>query len=98
MQVKVPSKAVESYTKVQPVAFSGTTLKYGPYSNVGPFKVVRLRLHFEQNTPFAQVVSLLKEIEVSHWGNVYVEEIYELKHAGALHKVWYISLPCFTIP
>eukprot|EP00884_Botryococcus_braunii_P008768 jgi/Botrbrau1/17893/Bobra.0477s0003.1 len=39
--------------------------------------------------PSPPFVSLLKEVEVSHWGNVYVEEIYELKHGGALHKgVW----------
>lgn len=97
-QVKVPSKNVESYTKVQPVVLSGTTLKYGPYSNIAPFKITRLRIHFEQNTPFAQVVSLQKEIEVSHWGNVYVEEIYELKHAGALHKVHFLAcLSCFKL-
>lgn len=27
-----------------------------------------------------------REIEVSHWGNIAVEEIYELKHAGAALK------------
>jgi oligosaccharyltransferase complex subunit alpha (ribophorin I) len=29
---------------------------------------------------------LTREIEVSHWGNIAIEEIYELKHAGAILK------------
>ena len=29
----------------------------------------------------------MREIEVSHWGNVYVEEWYTVKHMGAQHKV-----------
>ncbi len=86
-QVKLPSKSLESYSKVSPVGLSGTTLTYGPYKDLAPFLIAPMRLHYEQNTPFAEIVSLEREIEVSHWGNVYVEEVYELKHAGALHKV-----------
>ncbi len=29
---------------------------------------------------------MVREVEVSHWGNIAVEEIYELKHAGAVLK------------
>lgn len=38
------------------------------------------------NFPFAKFSTLTREIEVSHWGNIAVEEIYELKHAGAVLK------------
>ena len=34
----------------------------------------------------AQIVTYVKEIEVSHWGNIYVEEKYEIKNAGARHS------------
>jgi oligosaccharyltransferase complex subunit alpha (ribophorin I) len=32
------------------------------------------------------VTTLLKEITVSHWGNIYVDERYEIRHAGAKHN------------
>ncbi len=35
-----------------------------------------MRLHFEHAQPFATVTELVREIEVSHWGNVYFEEHY----------------------
>jgi oligosaccharyltransferase complex subunit alpha (ribophorin I) len=38
------------------------------------------------NKPFAKFSTLARELEVSHWGNVAIEEIYELKHAGAKLK------------
>ena len=34
-----------------------------------------------------QVVSMTRVIEVSHWGNVAVEETYHMKHVGAELKV-----------
>lgn len=32
------------------------------------------------------MADLEREIEVSHWGNVYVTENYKLRNAGAKHK------------
>jgi oligosaccharyltransferase complex subunit alpha (ribophorin I) len=40
-------------------------------------------VHYENHAPFAQVTELEREIDVSHWGNVYFEERYSLRHAGA---------------
>jgi len=59
---------------------------------VQPFSGGALSVHFENNGPFAEAVSLVREIEVSHWGNVYVEEYYDIKHTGALLKVGILSL------
>ena len=36
---------------------------------------------------FIQVVEMTRFIEVSHWGNIAVEESFTLKHVGALLKV-----------
>lgn len=41
-------------------------------------------VHFVNNKPFMKMQSVLRELEVSHWGNVAVEEVCELKHAGAV--------------
>ena len=38
------------------------------------------------NFPFAKFSTMTKEYEVSHWGSITVEEIYELHHAGAKLK------------
>jgi hypothetical protein len=45
-----------------------------------------VQVHFENNSPFAVVEQLEREIEVSHWGNVYVTEHYKMCNAGAKHK------------
>jgi oligosaccharyltransferase complex subunit alpha (ribophorin I) len=39
--------------------------------------------HYMNNKPFAKFSTITRELEVSHWGSIAVEEIYELKHAGA---------------
>jgi oligosaccharyltransferase complex subunit alpha (ribophorin I) len=48
--------------------------------------VSALQVHYLNNQPFAKFSSLLREVEVSHWGNIAIEEIYELKHGGAKLK------------
>jgi len=40
-------------------------------------------LHFENNSPFLTIRSLVREVEISHWGNLAVEETYSLEHTGA---------------
>lgn len=45
-----------------------------------------MTVHYVNNFPFAKFSTLTKEIEVSHWGSIAIEEIYELKHAGAALK------------
>lgn len=45
-----------------------------------------MSIHYLNNYPMAKFSSMSKELEVSHWGAITVEEIYELKHAGAVLK------------
>jgi len=40
-------------------------------------------LHFENNSPFLTIRKLIKDYEISHWGNLAVEEHYEIEHTGA---------------
>ena len=37
-----------------------------------------------------KVVGMTRTIEVSHWGNIAVEETYHMKHVGAELKVFFI--------
>ena len=66
---------------------AGATIKYGPYKDTQPFALSPMRLHFPNNNPFAEAEVLERELEVSHWGNVAVEERYSIRHVGAKQKV-----------
>nr|GEW87637.1 dolichyl-diphosphooligosaccharide--protein glycosyltransferase subunit 1A [Tanacetum cinerariifolium] len=83
LTVKLPSESVESYTKLENTKFSGSEIKYGPYENIPGFSYVPVIVHFPSNKPFAVAKELVREIEISHWGNVQVTEHYELVHGGA---------------
>lgn len=84
--VKTSSAKVESFTTVEPTHRAGAELKYGPYENSPPFAYSPIIVHFENNNPFAVVDELVREVEISHWGNLQITEHYKLGHAGARHK------------
>lgn len=84
--VNLASDKVESYSQLKPVSKSDSTINYGPYENVKPFEQNELKVHFENNTPFLRVTDLKRTIEVSHWGNIAVEETIDLSHYGATLK------------
>lgn len=44
------------------------------------------KVHSENNSPFLTITSMTRVIEVSHWGNIAVEENVDLKHTGAALK------------
>lgn len=87
LSVKLPQDPkVESYTKLDNTKLVGSEIKYGPYENLPPFSYSPIIVHFENNHPFAVAKELLREIEISHWGNVQVTEHYNLIHGGAESK------------
>ncbi|XP_017769774.1 PREDICTED: dolichyl-diphosphooligosaccharide--protein glycosyltransferase subunit 1 [Nicrophorus vespilloides] len=77
------SRNIESYTKVKPVSVSDSTINYGPYSEIKPFTTESLVVHYENNSPFLRVTKLDRLIEISHWGNIAVQEDIEILHTGA---------------
>lgn len=83
LSVKLPEPKVESYTKLENTKFSGSEIKYGPYENLPPFSYSPIAVHFVSNKPFAVAQELVREIEISHWGNVQITEHYNLVNAGA---------------
>ncbi|XP_076171904.1 dolichyl-diphosphooligosaccharide--protein glycosyltransferase subunit 1 [Ptiloglossa arizonensis] len=84
--VSLPSRNVESYTKFKPVSQSDSMITYGPYEKLLPFSYEELSIHFENNNKFLTVTRLERNIEISHWGNIAVEEHIDLLHTGALLK------------
>ncbi|XP_031839429.1 dolichyl-diphosphooligosaccharide--protein glycosyltransferase subunit 1 [Nomia melanderi] len=84
--VSLPSRNIESYTKLKPVSQSDSMITYGPYEKLPPFSHEELNIHFENNNKFLTVIKLERSIEISHWGNIAVEEHIDLLHTGALLK------------
>ena len=82
--VKLGTSAVESYTNtVKPVENKGNGIQYGPFRDVVPFTTAGVRLHYVNDRPCFVVSSVERTVEISHWGNLAVEEHYEIKHTGA---------------
>ncbi|XP_015190824.1 PREDICTED: dolichyl-diphosphooligosaccharide--protein glycosyltransferase subunit 1 [Polistes dominula] len=84
--VSLPSRNVESYSKIKPVFQSDSTITYGPYEKLQPFSYEELTVHFENNNKFLTVTRIERSIEISHWGNIAVEESIDLVHTGAQLK------------
>lgn len=82
-QVNLASDRTESYTQLKPTRKQETQIVYGPYENVAANEHVDMQIHFENNSPFLTVSSLKRSIEVSHWGNIAVEETIDMYHSGA---------------
>jgi len=84
--VSTTNSNVESYTKTKPVSQSESSITYGPYEDKAPFSEGPLKVHEENNSPFLTVTSMDRVIEVSHWGNIAVEEHIDIMHTGAKLK------------
>nr|CAG4650097.1 EOG090X04O4 [Sida crystallina] len=85
-KILLSSSNVEGYTKVKPSSQSDSTVTYGPYDNIAPHTEESVVVHYENNSPFLSVSSLLRHIEVSHWGNIAIEETVDVYHGGAKLK------------
>ncbi|KAM9860292.1 dolichyl-diphosphooligosaccharide--protein glycosyltransferase subunit 1 [Aulostomus maculatus] len=85
-RVRLASKTVESYTKLGNPSKNDEVIEYGPFRDVAPFSEDTMKIHYENNTPFLTISSITRIIEVSHWGNIAVEETIDLRHTGAILK------------
>ncbi|KAK0095636.1 hypothetical protein PV326_007784 [Microctonus aethiopoides] len=84
--VILPSKNIESFTRIKPVTASESTIVYGPFDKRSPFAYEEYTVHFENNNKFLTVARIERVVELSHWGNIAVEETIDLLHTGALLK------------
>jgi len=84
--IHLASRNVETFTSVKPSTHSDTTITYGAYDNIPKFASEPIVVHYENHSPFLIVTSLERWIEVSHWGNIAIEETLEIVHSGAKLK------------
>jgi oligosaccharyltransferase complex subunit alpha (ribophorin I) len=59
------------------------SLKYGPYKDVDSFSFDEVLLHFRFHGPLPIFTEVKKTIEVSHWGNILVDEYYNIFNEAA---------------
>jgi oligosaccharyltransferase complex subunit alpha (ribophorin I) len=62
---------------------AGGGVSLGPYADVAPLTRAPCPIRCLHNGPFAQLTAAARELDVSGWGAVGVEELYGVRHAGA---------------
>uniref|UniRef100_A0A915EKT7 Dolichyl-diphosphooligosaccharide--protein glycosyltransferase subunit 1 n=1 Tax=Ditylenchus dipsaci TaxID=166011 RepID=A0A915EKT7_9BILA len=83
---KVGSTKPISFTEHNPSKFAAEKVSYGPYEKQKAYVEKAISIHYENNAPFLVATSVERVIEVSHWGNIAVEEHIEVVHKGAKMK------------
>nr|CAB3502145.1 unnamed protein product [Digitaria exilis] len=86
LTIRLPGGRVESYTRHPSAKLVDSELKYGASEDLPPFSYLPVIVHFENNNPFAVAKEVIREIEISHWGNVQITEHYTITHGGAKLK------------
>uniref|UniRef100_A0A8C6QGU3 Dolichyl-diphosphooligosaccharide--protein glycosyltransferase subunit 1 n=1 Tax=Nannospalax galili TaxID=1026970 RepID=A0A8C6QGU3_NANGA len=76
MQVKL------SHIKLENPTHSEDVLDYGPFKDVTAYS----QDSFKNNSPFLTITSMTRVTEISHWGNIAVEENVDLKCTGSVPK------------
>ncbi|KAL4096383.1 hypothetical protein PRIC1_009743 [Phytophthora ramorum] len=89
-KLKLPSGNVESVHAAEPISRKGSVVSLGPYTDVEAFAAgveeSPLSVHYKNHAPFMTITKLTREIEVSMWGRVSFEEVYDMEHTGAKLK------------
>lgn len=84
--VKLASPSIQSTSQMQPMKIEGDTITYGPFNTIPAYTLSNLFVHFESSQPFVTATKINREYEVSHWGNVAVEDMAVLVNTGAKLK------------
>lgn len=96
------SNKVVSHTTVNPTKQESGKVTYGPFTDNKPYTQVSfsgrnlltcffqspITIHYENNAAFVVATQVERTIEISHWGNIAVEDNIEVEHKGAKLKVF----------
>lgn len=80
VSMQFPSKKIISHSAGQKKAKG---LEFPEYKDLEANQNEVFKAHYEANIQFLSTHYLFREVEVSHWGNVKVENKAEVKHRGA---------------
>ncbi|KAI8470184.1 MAG: Ribophorin I-domain-containing protein [Monoraphidium minutum] len=85
-QAVLPNEFVVSMGPSSQCDLAGPKVECKDLGPAKPWAEELIKLHFTHSKHFKKVLTLVREVEVSHWGNIYVEESYVIQNAGAEHK------------
>lgn len=74
--VLLPTATVLSFSPRDKGVHSDAKVAFEQLGAAKPWDSTPLKVHFHHDKPFKKVLRLVREVEVSHWGNIYVEESY----------------------
>ncbi len=95
LQLRLSSTSMISLKELAPTKRQGKVVTFGPYSDTPAYAFSPFSVHFENNNPFIRVTKLTRELEVSHWGNVYVDEKYYIRYMALVYSAFQ---PVITLP
>eukprot|EP01017_Pseudomicrothorax_dubius_P041288 TRINITY_DN6585_c0_g2_i2.p1 TRINITY_DN6585_c0_g2~~TRINITY_DN6585_c0_g2_i2.p1 ORF type:complete len:461 (-),score=143.39 TRINITY_DN6585_c0_g2_i2:160-1542(-) len=78
---KLPMTPI-SYDTVEATA-RGSVVEYGPFRQLPALSRRFVRLHYVSNTPFVVFKNVTRTVQVSHWGNIAVEDFLRISNEGA---------------
>lgn len=87
-QVKLASEKEATKTSEGGRSFTQEkdTLTLETMKNVEPFTSGTMKLHFELTKPLLRATSLERDIYVSHWGTVRIQELYDVRNDASAIK------------
>jgi oligosaccharyltransferase complex subunit alpha (ribophorin I) len=74
---------IVSYDESEGMKVVDEGIKYGPFKNIKPLTFEIVRLSFTYTEPFILLKEAIRSIEISHWGNIALEEYFDLHNVGA---------------
>merc|ERR1712048_511085 len=83
-RMNIGTKKTESFSKQGKL--DGQAVKFNEQSDSAGGSIQKVRVHFENNSPFLVAEKVEREIEISHWGNIAVTDKIWVKHNGASLK------------
>ena len=83
VQINHSSPVVQFFTPDATVEKKQRFIKYGPFKNIEALSFSELMVHYRHSKPLPIFQDVKKTIEVSHWGNILVDEYYEIFNEAA---------------
>ncbi len=80
------SKYVSSASEDETLEKKNRQVRYGPFKDVASLSYSLARVHFTKNEPIPMFTEASRTIEVSHWGNINVDEHFEIFNEAARVK------------
>lgn len=77
-KITIQSIFFSSITEDETLEKKSKQVSYGPFKDVEPLKYEFMRVHYQKNTPLPIFTESTRTIEISHWGNINIEEHFEL--------------------